>query len=92
MNDALTVLTGYESGGYLDHRTVDDSLLYLASQDCSLFSFLTGVKFPLFFSKFYKVGLFFQRVLVQISLFSLAYGFLRGRSDIGAAFVGWALS
>ena len=28
---------------------VDDSLLYLASQDCSLFSFLTRVKFPLFF-------------------------------------------
>ena len=28
---------------------VDDSLLYLASQDCSLFSFLPRVKFPLFF-------------------------------------------
>ena len=35
--------------GLLTSPTVDDSLLYLASQDCSLFSFLPRVKFPLFF-------------------------------------------
>ena len=44
----LTLLRNQDSRKDIMSR-VDDSLLYLASQDCSLFSFLHRVKFPLFF-------------------------------------------